>query len=153
LLPTVCDKLRLPLVHQFHLSPTEIDPRQLRPEEHLSMHTHSKTSAPTLPPEIEKYLEETYPSDLPAAVVAILRHGEVIHKSAYGLADMHRGIPMSVDYVHRISSLSKQFTAAANMLLNERHPERSDGRGHRLVDVLQPPPAALDTGLHKPDEV
>jgi CubicO group peptidase (beta-lactamase class C family) len=84
------------------------------------MHTHSKASAPTLPPVIEKYLEETYPSDLPGAVVAILRHGEVIHKSAYGLADMHRGIPMSVDCVHRIGSLTKQFTAAAIMLLHER---------------------------------
>lgn len=84
------------------------------------MHPHSKASAPTLPPVIEKYLEETYPSDLPGAVVAILRHGEVIHKSAYGLADMHRGIPMSVDCVHRIGSLTKQFTAAAIMLLNER---------------------------------
>ena len=84
------------------------------------MHTQTKPNATTIPPELEKYLKNTYPSDLPGAVVAILRHGEVIHKSAYGLADMHRGIPMSVDCVHRIGSLTKQFTAAAIMLLNER---------------------------------
>jgi len=84
------------------------------------MHTQTKPNATTIPPELEKYLKNTYPSDLPGAVVAILRHGEVIHKSAYGLADMHRGIPMSVDCVHRIGSLTKQFTAAAIMLLQER---------------------------------
>lgn len=84
------------------------------------MLTHSKANAPTLPPESEKYLEHTYPSDLPGATVAILRYGEIIHKSACGLADTPRGIPMSIDSVHCIGALTKQFTAAAIMLLNDR---------------------------------
>ncbi|RQO55910.1 hypothetical protein DBR47_18740 [Paucibacter sp. KBW04] len=84
------------------------------------MHTHSKAPASKLAPEIKKYLEASFPSHLPGATVAILQHGELIHKSAYGLADVGRGIPMSLDSIHRIGSLTKQFTAAAIMLLNER---------------------------------
>ena len=73
LLPTVCDGPKLALVHLFHLSPPEIDPRPIRPEKHLSMHLHPKVNSPTLPPAIQKYLEDTYPSDLPSAVVGSLR--------------------------------------------------------------------------------
>lgn len=84
------------------------------------MHLHSKNTLPYLAPALAQFLEETYPADRPGAALVIARHGRVIHRAAYGLADMQRGIPLHIDSVFRIGSLTKQFTAAAIMLLQER---------------------------------
>lgn len=56
----------------------------------------------------------------PGAAVAVLRDGEFLHCKAYGLANVEWGIPLTVDTVFAIASLTKQFTAVAIMMLNER---------------------------------
>ena len=58
--------------------------------------------------------------DGPGAAVAVLRNGAFIHRKAYGLADLEWGIPLRPDCVFRIASLTKQFTAVAAMMLEER---------------------------------
>jgi serine beta-lactamase-like protein LACTB len=50
-------------------------------------------------------------------VVLLLRHGQVIARKAYGLANVELGAPMKVDDRFRIASISKQITAVAVLQL------------------------------------
>jgi CubicO group peptidase (beta-lactamase class C family) len=69
----------------------------------------------------EPILEEEFSRrGLPALSVAILRRGEVVFARGYGLADREQGQAADERTVFPIGSISKQFTAAAIMLLVER---------------------------------
>lgn len=58
--------------------------------------------------------------DQPGCVVGVMRKGELIHSAAFGLADVARAMPMDTDTVVEIASVSKQFTAFAVLLLEQR---------------------------------
>jgi CubicO group peptidase (beta-lactamase class C family) len=70
--------------------------------------------------EAEAYLRNAYPNDRPGVVVLLAVEGKVVFRAAYGLADVRHNTPLSVHDVFRIGSLTKQFTAAAILLLEER---------------------------------
>ena len=66
------------------------------------------------------FLEETYVPDRPGASVIVMKDGETIHEAGYGLANVEWGIPITPDTVFRVGSITKQFTGAAIMLLEQR---------------------------------
>ena len=55
----------------------------------------------------------------PSAVVAIIDHGRVVYRKAYGLRDHERKLAAAVDTHYEIGSITKQFTAAAILQLQE----------------------------------
>jgi len=55
----------------------------------------------------------------PGCSVGVIENGELIHKAGYGLANMELGIQLDGSHVHRVGSVSKQFTAMAVLLLVE----------------------------------
>lgn len=54
------------------------------------------------------------------AAVAVLRDGELVFAKGYGRANLELAAPVNANTVFRIGSLSKQFTAAAILLLAEQ---------------------------------
>ncbi|WP_185843671.1 serine hydrolase domain-containing protein [Pseudoalteromonas luteoviolacea] len=56
----------------------------------------------------------------PGAVALISKEGEVIFKKAIGSANLELKVPLKAKNVFKIGSISKQFTAAAIMILQER---------------------------------
>ena len=66
------------------------------------------------------FLEQTYVADRPGASVVIMKDDETIHEAGYGLANVEWGIPITPDTVFRVGSITKQFTGAAIMLLEQR---------------------------------
>lgn len=56
----------------------------------------------------------------PGASVMVIRDGKVLFKKAYGLANLEEKTPCATDTNYRLASITKQFTAAAVMLLVER---------------------------------
>ncbi|HEY5107016.1 MAG TPA: serine hydrolase domain-containing protein [Caulobacteraceae bacterium] len=79
-----------------------------------------KNSYASLEKEVDRLLALKVEPGGPGAAVAIVSQGEFVVRKAYGLADLEWGIPLSVDAVFRIASLTKQFTAVAIMMLAER---------------------------------
>ncbi|KLD63888.1 hypothetical protein Y882_09715 [Dyella japonica DSM 16301] len=55
----------------------------------------------------------------PGATIAIYRDGEVLYRHAYGLSDLERKTPATVSTHYEIGSITKQFTAAAVLQLQE----------------------------------
>jgi CubicO group peptidase (beta-lactamase class C family) len=78
------------------------------------------TSFVSASPEYQQWLEEAYPADGPGAAVIVVKDDEVVFRSASGMADMELGVSLSPDNVFRLGSITKQFTAAAILLLEEQ---------------------------------
>jgi len=69
--------------------------------------------------QIEKIFARYKPNN-PGAQLAIARHGKVIFSKAWGMADMEHNIPLSTESITEAGSVSKQFTAAAILLLEQQ---------------------------------
>ncbi|MFM7679557.1 MAG: serine hydrolase domain-containing protein, partial [Roseiflexaceae bacterium] len=55
----------------------------------------------------------------PGGVVIVLKDGQIIHQAAYGVANMKKKTPLTVDYQFHLASISKQLTAIGIMMLVE----------------------------------
>ena len=74
----------------------------------------------TLSAEFAKVLQEELPLNGPGATVLVSSRGRIIYKKALGMANMELNVPMQVDNVFRIASITKQFTAIAILQLMEQ---------------------------------
>ncbi|MGH7713659.1 MAG: serine hydrolase domain-containing protein [Gemmatimonadaceae bacterium] len=74
---------------------------------------------------------------IPGAAIAIVDDGKVVLKRAYGIANLETDTPVSLNSVFELASVTKQFTAAAIMLLVEDGKVRLDDPINNYFD--QPP--------------
>ena len=57
--------------------------------------------------------------EAPGAAVVVIQNGRILHKQAYGLANLELGVPNTPQTKFRLASVTKQFTAAAILQLQE----------------------------------
>jgi D-alanyl-D-alanine carboxypeptidase len=57
--------------------------------------------------------------DVPGAAIAVIRDGRRVYAQAWGLRDREKRLPVTVDTPFEIGSITKQFTAAAILQLQE----------------------------------
>ncbi len=76
-------------------------------------------TAQTLEQKIDKKISDTYPADGPGVAVLVAKGDKVLYRKGYGKANLELDLPMKSDYVFRIGSITKQFTAAAILKLME----------------------------------
>ena len=69
--------------------------------------------------EVDQLFSHWDTPDTPGAVVAIIKEGRIIYQRAYGMADLERAVPLSLESVFDIASVSKQFVAMSVLLLQE----------------------------------
>lgn len=81
--------------------------------------SHADSPDAGLASRLDALFAEAYPADGPGAAVRIEKGGEVILRKGYGLADLELGVAIEPDMVFRLGSITKQFTAAAVLLLVE----------------------------------
>lgn len=60
--------------------------------------------------------------------VAVMRHGKLVFANGYGRANLELGTPVNTKTVFRIGSLTKQFTAAAVLILAEQRKLKIDDK-------------------------
>ena len=68
----------------------------------------------------QSWFDEAFAADGPGATAILTRDGEVLFRGAAGMADLELEVPMEPHHVLRIGSITKQFTAAAILLLHDR---------------------------------
>lgn len=54
----------------------------------------------------------------PGCALAILKDGKIIYKKGYGISNLEYNIPISPSSIFHVASISKQFTAAAIVMLS-----------------------------------
>jgi CubicO group peptidase (beta-lactamase class C family) len=65
-------------------------------------------------------LAAAIPADHPGAAVLVARGGDAVLRKGYGMANLELGVAVQPDDVFEIGSVTKQFTAASILLLQER---------------------------------
>ena len=70
--------------------------------------------------ELDKLLLEQFKADEPGVTALVSRKGEIIYKKAIGMSNLELDVPMKIDNVFRIGSITKQFTAIAILQLMEQ---------------------------------
>jgi CubicO group peptidase (beta-lactamase class C family) len=68
----------------------------------------------------DQLVSSVYPPGQPGAAVLVLRDGQPVLRKGYGMANLELGTPVTPENVFEIGSITKQFTAAAILLLQER---------------------------------
>lgn len=58
-------------------------------------------------------------SGTPAATILVVRNGQIVYRQAYGLRDKERHLPARTETHYEIGSITKQFTVAAILQLQE----------------------------------
>ncbi|HXY39877.1 MAG TPA: serine hydrolase domain-containing protein, partial [Vicinamibacteria bacterium] len=72
----------------------------------------------------------------PSASLAVVRDGTIVYEGAYGTADLATGTRATTRMRYSIGSISKQFTAAAVLLLAEEGRLSLDDRVVRWLPEL-----------------
>jgi CubicO group peptidase (beta-lactamase class C family) len=70
--------------------------------------------------EFDKMLSEQFKTNETGATALVSRNGQIIYKKAFGMANLEYNIPMQVDNIFRIGSITKQFTGVAILQLMEQ---------------------------------
>lgn len=70
--------------------------------------------------QIDQLLADTFEPSEPGAAVIVMRDGQVILRKGYGMANLELGVPVAPEMVFRLGSITKQFTAAAILMLVEQ---------------------------------
>jgi CubicO group peptidase (beta-lactamase class C family) len=78
------------------------------------------TDRPGFSEEVDRIFAAVDKSDAPGCAVAVIGKGEFIHKAGYGMANLELDVPLTPESVFRMASVSKQFTAAAVLLLADQ---------------------------------
>lgn len=81
--------------------------------------TSAQTTSDVDAKRFESILSSAYAPDGPGAAALVARGGEILFLGAAGMADLELGVPLAPDMVFEIGSITKQFTAAAIMMLAE----------------------------------
>lgn len=68
----------------------------------------------------DSMLAEQFKANEPGATVLVARGEEILYTKAFGMANLELQIPMRIDHVFRIGSITKQFTAVAILQLVEQ---------------------------------
>ncbi len=77
-------------------------------------------AAQDLQPKIDEYMRAAMKVDRFSGAILVARAGKVIASKGYGMADLENDVPNTPETKFRLGSITKQFTSAAIMLLQER---------------------------------
>ena len=68
---------------------------------------------------LDELFREFDTKDTPGVVIGVTQHGETAYAKAFGMANLEYDLPLTLDSVLQVGSLSKQFTAFTALLLSE----------------------------------
>jgi CubicO group peptidase (beta-lactamase class C family) len=86
---------------------------------------------------VDAYIqEEMRAAHIPGLSLAVVHHGRTLKRAVYGLADVELAVPVTHDTRFAIASMTKSFTAAAVLLLEQEGRLRLDDPISRYLGPL-----------------
>ena len=93
-----------------------------------------------LPPEVESNIDKLFTPwnqpNTPGCAVGIFKRGEIVYAKGFGIANLENNAPIAPDTKFDIASISKQFTAAAIVVLNQRGKVSLDDDVRKFIPEL-----------------
>jgi D-alanyl-D-alanine carboxypeptidase len=104
-------------------------------------HAQSANSPSTLSPDLQQKIDKLVSDGIsnfgaPSAQIAIVKDGHIAYVHAYGNACLDPATPAKPDMRYSIGSISKQFTVAAVLLLQERGKLSLDDKVSKFLPTL-----------------
>src|SRR5947209_6780732 len=75
--------------------------------------------------------------DSPGCSLVVTRAGKVIYTHGYGMADLDHDLPITPASVFHVASISKEFTAASILMLDQEGKLSIDDDIHKYIPELQ----------------
>jgi CubicO group peptidase (beta-lactamase class C family) len=75
----------------------------------------------------------------PGCALGVIRDGDFVYRRGYGMANLELGVPNTPESVFRTGSVSKQFTAAAVLILAHEDALSLDDDVRKYLPELHPP--------------
>jgi CubicO group peptidase (beta-lactamase class C family) len=72
----------------------------------------------------------------PGCALSVMQEGQIIYKRGYGMADLDHDVAITPETIFHVASISKQFTAAAIVLLAQDGKLSLDDDVHKYIDEL-----------------
>jgi len=86
--------------------------------------------------QVDKLFEKMDRTISPGCAVAAMRDGKILYQRGYGMADLDHNVPITADTVFHVASMSKQFTAAAIVMLAQERKLSVDDEVRKYVPEL-----------------
>lgn len=86
--------------------------------------------------QVDELFEKMDRTISPGCAVAALRDGKILYQRGYGMADLDHNVPITADTVFQVASMSKQFTAAAIVMLAQERKLSLDDEVRKYVPEL-----------------
>ena len=103
------------------------------------------TPAPSVAELVDRGIGRVFSEDKPGCAILVSRNGDVLFEKVFGNANIEQNIPVEPNTKFRIGSVSKQFTAAAILKLQE------DGKlsvGDKLSKYIPDYPRGNEVTIH-----
>lgn len=100
----------------------------------------SLAQAQTLPPDViaqvDKVFEKWDRTDSPGCALGVYQDGQILYKHGYGMANLNDDVTITPETVFHVASMSKQFTAASILLLQQQGKLSLDDDVHKYIPEL-----------------
>jgi len=83
-----------------------------------------------------EHIFSRYKPDNPGCQLAISRNGQIIFTKAWGMADLEHKVPLTTESIIEAGSVSKQFTAACILLLEQQGKLSLNDDVHKYIPEL-----------------
>jgi CubicO group peptidase (beta-lactamase class C family) len=102
----------------------------------LACAIQQQSGAASLTGKVDKIFARWDSNSSPGCALAVIKDSHIVYKRGYGMADLDHNIPISPISIFHVASISKQFTAAAIVLLAEEGKLSLDDEARKYIPEL-----------------
>jgi CubicO group peptidase (beta-lactamase class C family) len=92
--------------------------------------------SPDLSAQVDKVFEKWDHTDTPGCALGVYKDGQIVYKHGYGMANLNDDVTITPETVFHVASMSKQFTAASILLLQQQGKLSIDDDVHKYIPEL-----------------
>lgn len=96
----------------------------------------AQETTPKLAEQTDKIFAQWDSTVTPGCALSVMKDGHIVYKRGYGMADLDHDVPITPQTVFHVASISKQFTAAAILLLAQEGKLSLDDDVHKYIKEL-----------------
>jgi CubicO group peptidase (beta-lactamase class C family) len=92
--------------------------------------------SPDISAQVDKVFEKFDHTDTPGCALGVYKDGQIVYKHGYGMANLNDDVTITPATVFHVASMSKQFTAASILLLQQQGKLSLDDDVHKYIPEL-----------------